>query len=144
MKCFQEDRLVGTRKAQSLQAGQAHTQAKSSFNGTRYQRCPPNVLHLRLNPRRLTPLAMSCFVQGLCLGSSLPQQYTPMLRCSKGMSMVLKVLQLMFGQVVPRNSVERIFNIACLIFGLVFFSTIISSLSAKLMQWSESFDHVIA
>jgi len=38
-------------------------------------------------------------------------------------------------QVVPRNSVERIFNIACLIFGLVFFSTIISSLSAKLMQW---------
>jgi len=38
-------------------------------------------------------------------------------------------------QVVPMNTVERIVNILCLVFGLFFFSTIISTLSAKSMQW---------
>jgi len=34
----------------------------------------------------------------------------------------------------PMNSVERVFNIACLIFGLLFFSSIVSSLSAQMTQ----------
>lgn len=34
----------------------------------------------------------------------------------------------------PLNSSERVFNIACLIFGLLFFSTVISSLSAQMTQ----------
>ena len=36
--------------------------------------------------------------------------------------------------VEPQNSVERIFNIACLILGLAFFSSVISSMTATLTQ----------
>lgn len=37
-------------------------------------------------------------------------------------------------QVVPLNSVERLYNILCLIFGMVIFSTLVSSISAQLTQ----------
>eukprot|EP00403_Amphidinium_massartii_P004537 CAMPEP_0178375138 /NCGR_PEP_ID=MMETSP0689_2-20121128/2733_1 /TAXON_ID=160604 /ORGANISM="Amphidinium massartii, Strain CS-259" /LENGTH=937 /DNA_ID=CAMNT_0019995121 /DNA_START=1 /DNA_END=2811 /DNA_ORIENTATION=- len=37
-------------------------------------------------------------------------------------------------QVFPVNTYERIYNGSCLIFGLLFFSTLVSSLSSKLMQ----------
>merc|ERR1712125_23112 len=37
-------------------------------------------------------------------------------------------------QVFPLNTIERVYNILCLLLGLVFFSFLISTLSAKLIQ----------
>jgi len=37
-------------------------------------------------------------------------------------------------QVFPLNSIERVFNVACLFFGLIVFTSLVSSLSAKLTQ----------
>jgi len=39
-------------------------------------------------------------------------------------------------QVNPQNSAERAFNVVCLTFGLLFFSSVVSSISGRLMQYT--------